>query len=289
MGLDVKALRAAATVAALAPVIAFGIPLQTLILKFRLGDPTRIPRLFHRYALRAIGVTTHVAGSPAEARPLLMASNHSSWLDILVLGAITPVSFVAKSEIASWPVFGSLARLQRSIFVDRARRTATSAVSREMAERMQAGDAVVLFAEGTSSDGNRVLPFRSALLGAAQQALGGEGAGAVYVQPVSIAYVRRNGLPLGLRTRSEIAWYGDIDFLPHLWAVLKNGSIDVMVTFGTPVRVDASANRKVLTRELERQVRRMTTSALRGGARPAAPAATPAIEGVSAPAPALEG
>ncbi|GLK54795.1 1-acyl-sn-glycerol-3-phosphate acyltransferase [Methylopila capsulata] len=288
MGLDAKALRAAATVAALAPVIAIGIPLQTLILKFRLGDPARIPVLFHRYALRAIGVTTHVVGAPAKARPLLMTSNHSSWLDILVLGAITPVSFVAKSEIASWPVFGSLARLQRSIFVDRARRTATSAVSREMAERMQAGDAVVLFAEGTSSDGNRVLPFRSALLGAAQQAIGGEGAGAVYVQPVSIAYVKRNGLPLGLRTRSEIAWYGDIDFVPHLWAVLRNGAIDVTVAFGTPVRVDASANRKTLTRELEQQVRRMTASALRGGVRPAA-IPSDAAGGLPAPAPALEG
>ncbi|MFD1703252.1 lysophospholipid acyltransferase family protein [Methylopila henanensis] len=262
-----KAMRAAVSVAALVGAAAVGVPAQLLALKAGFGKGGVIPLLFHRYALGVVGVRRRVIGRPAAARPLLITANHASWLDIVVLGAIAPVSFVAKSEIADWPLFGLLSKLQRSIFVDRSRRTATRAVSREMAERMTSGHPVVLFGEGTSSDGNRVLPFRSALLGAAGKAIAEGGAEAVYVQPVSIAYTHRNGLPLGLRTRPAIAWYGDIEILPHMWSILRDGAIDVTVTFGEPIRVDGATDRKAVARQAEREVRRMTAEALRGGAR----------------------
>jgi len=260
-----RRLRAAASVVALIATVVTLAPVQMLML--RLGRPSAetIPLRFHRLALRIVGMRVRVIGAPAGARPLLIASNHSSWLDIPVLGSVCEMCFVAKSEIADWPVFGWLAKLQRSIFVDRSRRSATGSVNRRMAERMAAGQPVVLFAEGTSSDGNRVLPFRTALLGATQNALlaGGEAA-AVWVQPVSIAYTHRNGLPLGRLGRPFVAWYGDMGFPQHLWSILRDGAIDATVTFGEPIAADPTTDRKRLAAVVEREVRRLTNAALLG-------------------------
>jgi 1-acyl-sn-glycerol-3-phosphate acyltransferase len=239
-----------------------GIPLQWLSLKLGLPSRRWLPWLFHRIALATMSVRVTVRGAPAAERPLLLVSNHASWLDIPVLTSILPVIFVAKSEIARWPLFGLFAKLQRSVFVDRARRQATGDVNREIATRLTDGDPVVLFGEGTASDGNRVLPFRSALLGALREALGGNGRG--FVQPVSIAYTRLHGLPMGRQHRHHAAWYGDMSLLSHLRGVLREGAIDVVVTFGVPVAVESNADRKSLARSTEDAVRRMTVNALSG-------------------------
>jgi 1-acyl-sn-glycerol-3-phosphate acyltransferase len=216
---------------------------------------------WHRLVLRLIGVRVHVTGELARERPLLLLSNHMSWLDIEVLGALAPVSFVAKKEVAGWPVFGWLARLQRSVFIDRDRRHTAGSQAEEMASRLSQGDIIVLFAEGTSSDGNRVLPFRSALVGAAQLAMAGEdgaeGAKAATVQPVAIAYTRMGGLPLGRQHRPHVAWYGGMDLGPHLARVLAEGGVDVEVVFCPPRRLGAGADRKRVTAEAGALVRRL--------------------------------
>ena len=111
-----------------------------------------------------------VVGEPVRGRAVLFVSNHVSWADIVVIGSIAPVAFVAKREVADWPLVGITARMQRTVFVDRARRHQTGDAIGEIVERLAAGTSVVLFAEGTSSDGNRVLPFRSALVGAVKEA-----------------------------------------------------------------------------------------------------------------------
>ncbi|WP_020179570.1 lysophospholipid acyltransferase family protein [Methylopila sp. M107] len=256
--------RAVASAATLIPVVVALTPVQ-LFLMWRGSQAAQdLPLWFHRFAMRVVGVKVTVIGAPSSARPLLIASNHASWLDISVLGSVCPMSFVAKSEIAGWPVFGWLARLQRTIFVDRARRTHTATVNREMAERMIAGSPVVLFAEGTSSDGNRVLAFRTSLLGAARAAIAASGGDSVAVQPVSIAYTHRNGLPLGRLGRPFVAWYGDMTFGIHLWSILRDGAIDATVTFGETMTADAATDRKRLAGLAEREVRRLTTNALLG-------------------------
>ena len=198
--------------------------------------------LWHRIAILAMGVRVHVVGAPAQERPLLLLANHISWLDILVLGSRAPVSFVAKSEVAGWPVVGWLARMQRSVFVDRTSRRSAAAQADRMAARLAGGDILVLFPEGTSSDGNRVLPFRSALVGAAQRAIAG--GGTVTVQPVAIAYVRMLGVPLGRQHRHLVAWYGGTVLLPHLRRILADGGIDVHVAFGPPRRLAPGEDRK---------------------------------------------
>ena len=239
-----------------------GVPLQWISIKLRLPLRRWIPCLYHRLILRMLSIHVGVHGAPAAERPLLLVSNHSSWIDILALSSITPLKFIAKSEIAGWPLFGLFAKLQRSVFVNRSRRQATADVNREIAARLSEGDPVVLFGEGTSGDGNRVLPFRTALLGAMQQVLGEHGHG--FLQPVSISYTRLHGIPLGRQHRSHAAWYGDISLLPHLVRVFRLGAIDVVMTFGTPVAVEASTDRKALALSLEQAVRRMNAAALAG-------------------------
>lgn len=250
----------------LLPVVAvtlIGIPLQWASVALRLPTRRTLPLLYHRILLALIGVRVRVVGMPSPARPLLIVANHVSWLDICVLGSCLPLCFVAKAEVARWPGVGLLARLQRTIFVDRTSRTATGKVAREMAARMNDGDPVVLFAEGTSSDGNRVLTFRSALIGAARQGMGEAGAGAA-IQPLAIAYVRQNGLPLGRTGRPRLAWYGDMDLAPHLLEVLRRGAVDVELHFGAPLD---GANRKAATLAAEQVTRALLAGALTGRAR----------------------
>lgn len=230
----------------------------------------RLPILFHRIACTLIRLRIHESGTRPHDVPALILSNHSSWIDIVALSALAPVSFVAKSEIAGWPVFGTLARLQRSIFVDRNDRRATGEIAQTMARRLGRGEWIVLFAEGTTSDGNRVLPFKAPLVGAARMALDpGNGASAallpaLLLQPLAITYTRRNGLPLTRRERPDLCWYGTMDLLPHLADILAGGSIDAVIHWGTPRSFDAKSDRKAMTRDAWAAVREAVSRANRG-------------------------
>jgi 1-acyl-sn-glycerol-3-phosphate acyltransferase len=252
------------------------LPLQLLGMAFGLRLQRTIPHFYHRILCALIGVRIREVGRRSTAVPALILSNHVSWLDICVITALAPVVFVAKSEVAGWPVFGWLARLQRTIFINRQARHQTGAATRAIANRLLGGDAVVLFAEGTSSDGIRVLPFRSSLVGAVHQALGdGIDRTHVTVQPMSLAYISLSGLPMGRALRHRVAWYGDVELIPHLIHVLAAGAIDVTVSWGDAVAYGIGADRKAITRDSEKSVRRMTAAALRAG---------PSARTISAPA-----
>ncbi|MBB99414.1 MAG: 1-acyl-sn-glycerol-3-phosphate acyltransferase, partial [Rhodobacteraceae bacterium] len=229
----------------------------------------RLPVVWHRMACALVGIRVREIGRAARDRPLLITANHVSWLDITVLGSRMPLSFVAKSEVASWPVFGLFAKLQRSVFVDRERRSATARTASELGARLAEGDAMVLFAEGTSNSGNEVLPFRSALIGAARHAVAGEGED-VWIQPLALAYTDLQGVPMGRQFRAHVAWYGDMEMIPHFMNVVRKGAVDVTVVWGGPLRVSPGDDRKMLTRRLERSVREMAAVARAGRALPAA-------------------
>lgn len=229
------------------------------------GLQRSVPVLFHRIACALMGVRIHEVGKRSEAGEVLILSNHVSWLDISVLSAIAPIVFVSKSEVAEWPIFGTLARLQRTVFIERERRHKTGEAASAMADRLRGGDAVVLFPEGTSSDGIRILPFRSALIGAVHHTIGdATHHSRVAVQPVSIAYVRFGGIPVGRALRDKVAWYGETDLVPHFFGVLAAGAVDVVVSWGDATAYDVTANRKHIARDAEAAVRRMTAAALRG-------------------------
>jgi 1-acyl-sn-glycerol-3-phosphate acyltransferase len=245
------------------------LPFQLIGIALRLPMQRGIPYLYHRILRALMGVRIHEIGKRSTDFPLLILANHASWLDIVVITSLTPAVFVAKKEVAGWPIFGWLAKLQRTVFIDRERRHRTGAATQEIAERLIGGDAVVLFAEGTSSDGNRILPFRSALIGAVHHAIGSSTHHErVTVQPLSLAYVNLNGLPLGRAFRSRVAWYGDADLIPHLVGVCAAGAVDVTVSWGEPASYDMSADRKDIARVAEQAVRTMTAQGRRM-ARPA--------------------
>jgi lyso-ornithine lipid O-acyltransferase len=223
------------------------IPIQWGLIK--LGSPAcrRLPRFYHAVCARLLGFRLDVSGSISIDHPTLFVSNHSSYLDITMLGALIEGSFIAKTEVGTWPFFGTLARLQRTVFVDRKPKNA--AEHRDSIQgRLEQGDNLILFPEGTSSDGNRTLPFKSALFSVAAVRVPDSRGGqrALTVQPISIACTALDGVPLGRAFRPLYAWYGDMALLPHLWTVAGLGRLTVAVEFHPPVRADSFASRKAL-------------------------------------------
>ncbi|HZP70219.1 MAG TPA: lysophospholipid acyltransferase family protein [Pseudolabrys sp.] len=240
------------------------ISMQWLLDRLHLPGWGFIASNYYRVLCSLLRIRVHVNGTPMHDRPVLYVSNHVSWVDIVVIGSVTPVAFVAKREVAGWPLVGVTAKVQRTIFVDRARRHQASEAVAEIVERLKGGTSVVLFAEGTSSDGNRVLPFRSALLGVIQEASAhGEGGGTL-IQPMSISYTGLHGMPMGRQHRPLVAWYGDLDFLPHIRTFIAQGAVDAVVSYGEPIPADGAIDRKAMAKRLEASVRELVIAALRG-------------------------
>jgi 1-acyl-sn-glycerol-3-phosphate acyltransferase len=203
-------------------------------------------------------------GAPVRNHPVLIVSNHASWLDIIVIASIAPVAYVAKREVRGWPLVGAAARAEGAVFIDRDRRQNAGEASADIAARLTEGRPVLLFAEGTSSDGNRVLPFRSALLGAANAALARlTPEQRLFVQPLSICYTRQHGMPMGRLHRPLAAWYGDLDFMPHLKDLIRHGAIDVVLTWGEPLPYTDDSDRKAVAKLLEQSIRHTTAQTLR--------------------------
>lgn len=240
------------------------LPLQVLANLLRLRLAQRLPMFYHRLCCRILGIRLEVFGRRSRARPTLFVGNHASYLDIAVYGALIPGSFVAKAEIADWPFFKWLARAQRSVFVDRRVRTANVQAS-ELQRRLDDGDDMILFPEGTSNDGNRVLGFKSALFSVAEMKAHGD---PIVVQPVSVTYSRLDGVPIGRHLRPYFAWYADMDLVSHARELVSLGHLTVTVTFHEPVTIAQFASRKELAQYCYDVVSRGHVDALTGRIQP---------------------
>ncbi|HEV8680950.1 MAG TPA: lysophospholipid acyltransferase family protein [Stellaceae bacterium] len=260
-------------------------PVQALGLILRRRWTANFPRFYHRRCCRILGLRVRRIGRPTEARPTLFVANHVSYLDITVFGSLIAGSFIAKREVRGWPLFGWLARLQRSVFIDRKVRS-TARQRDSIAERLADRDALILFAEGTSGDGNHVLPFKSALLSVADHAASGP----VTVQPVSIAYTRLDGIPIGRGLRPLFAWYGSMAMAPHLWTVIGLGTVEIVVEFHPPTTLAECGSRKMLARYCQDRVAAGVARALSGRREarpeePRGPGARLATADIAAPVP----
>ncbi len=242
--------------------------LQWVLRKLNLPGWGTIGVRYYSVLCASLRIRVRMVGTPVRDRAVLFISNHVSWADILVIGSIAPIAYVSKSEIGNWPLVGTAAKSQRTIFVDRSRRQQTGDAIADIVDRLANGTSVVLFAEGTSSDGNRVLPFRSALIGAVKEASARAEHG-ILIQPMSICYTGLNGIPMGRQHRPTVAWYGDLDFMPHITAFIARGAVDAVVSYGEPIAADGTTDRKVMTRTLQSAVRRMTAATLLGRSHPA--------------------
>jgi lyso-ornithine lipid O-acyltransferase len=249
------------------------IPIQVVFVLSGCRAKVDFPVWYHRCCCRLFGFRVVRRGKPVLDGPVLFVANHCSYLDITILGSLLPASFVARADVAQWPLFGLLAKLQRSVFVDRKSLRAIQHRD-EMSRRLDAGDSLILFPEGTSSDGNRVLRFKSSLLSVAELTPGGR---PLTVQPVSIAYAMLDGLPLGRYLRPFFAWYGDMDMLGHLWQWAGLGRLTVFVRFHEPVTLDRFGSRKALTEHCYDVVSRGLAEALAGRHEPVRPRQLPVL------------
>ena len=206
----------------------------------------RIVQLACKLVIRILGFRLHISGKPLESAGLIVA-NHSSWLDIFIPNAVTPIIFVAKSEVETWPMIGIFARAVGSEFIVRKRNRAGYQKTALM-DRMEQGDRLLMFPEGTSTDGQRILPFRSSLFAA----LHDEKTGLHFpVQTLTLCYFA----PAGKR-QDFYGWYGDMGFMESFFETLSTGrNGDMHLAFGAPIDARSFSDRKALSTYLENQVR----------------------------------
>ncbi|AFX98461.1 acyltransferase family protein [Candidatus Endolissoclinum faulkneri L2] len=226
------------------------IPIQLVAVLLRIRLAKILPKFYHRMCASILGINVVVRGNQVRERPVLFAANHISYLDITALGSVVNGCFIAKAEIACWPLFGILAKLQRTIFIVR-KRFAVIKHNADIADRLKSGDNLILFPEGTSGDGIRVMPFKSSFFAVAEHWSCGQ---PLVIQPVSIAYTMLNEVPLGRSLRPLFAWYGDMDFLPHLWTVAAMGKLTVVIDFHQPLTATEAGSRKALASKVQEEV-----------------------------------
>jgi 1-acyl-sn-glycerol-3-phosphate acyltransferase len=173
-----------------------------------------------RGVLTSLGIENRVEGRPPSSG--LVVSNHLSYLDVLILSAAMPCFFVAKMEIGGWPFFGKAARTGGTIFLDRSSHASSMSVAEQMSERLKLQIPVLLFPEGTSTDGSQVLPFHPRLIDPATSA-------GVPITAAAVRYTIEGGVD-----ERELCWYGDTEFVPHLMKTLDTPGFSAVVTFGEP-------------------------------------------------------
>jgi 1-acyl-sn-glycerol-3-phosphate acyltransferase len=226
--------------------------LPAQVVAVALGSPwaRRIPVVYHRGVCRILGLEVKTRGTISQVRPTLFVCNHSSYLDITVLGSLLEASFISRHDVAGWPVIGWLAKLQRCIFVKR-RLSFTGTQVNEIQRRIADRDNLIFFPEGTSDDGIHLQPFKSALFAVAEEE---QPDGPLVVQPLSLVYSRIDGMVMGRWLRPYVAWYGGMTMAPHLWVMMGLGALTAEVEFHAPVTIERFGDRKALAAHCQHEV-----------------------------------
>lgn len=238
--------------------VLFSIPLIFAVLFFGKLIPffgKWLPVIFHKLLIWLLSVQIEFEGEINKSNNCnLYISNHISYLDIPILGSNYPLRFVAKSEVEVWPLFGFLAKLARTIFISRNRFDSLNQKSK-IFKSLSSDEKVFIFPEGTTSDGNRVLDFKSSSF----SALEGKN---LIIQPIVILYSELNGIPINRWLRPVIAWYGDMDLKPHLSALVNLRSIRARLIYLDKVNAKNFSSRKNLCKHLENKIKKVYSSAL---------------------------
>lgn len=223
------------------------------LLIFPLGRKWRRPfvTLWHRGVCFLIALKVNCHGHPYQGKNVLLAGNHISYLDIPVLASCLDITFVAKADVASWPLFGFLARIAQTAFIER---TPSKARLQKMQlkKRLKAGERLMIFPEGTSSDSQSVLPFKSSLFDMVND---NDMKAHSVIQPVTLCFKSRDGQKLSLEENDNFAWYGDMTLLPHLWKVFCLSGAQANIIFHAPAMADDFPNRKEMAKWAECRVR----------------------------------
>ena len=235
-----------AFISALAPLIQFP------ILCFAKGRGIFfVPKIWHRAVCRIFNIKVHVTGALENEHHTLYLTNHVSYLDIPVLGGYLSASFIAKADVENWPLFGFLSKLQKTVFIQRTRKGLSSA-QKMIEDRLDQGHNLTLFAEGTSTQGHHVLPFKSSLFELiATQKIRDQ----LYIQPITIQVKAINGAPPQKPDDLDIyAWHGDMTLAPHLWQLAQNKSVDINLHFHPARPVKEFKDRKDIAKQTHKVV-----------------------------------
>lgn len=189
-------------------------------------------------ALRRLNISLQVVGTPPKAG--LIASNHLSYLDIFAVGTAMPCVFVSKAEVRDWPIFGKLTTMAGTVYVDRKRRSDTRNANEGIKRALEQGLRVVIFPEGTSTDGSKVLPFYPSLFEPAVET-------SVPITAAHVSYTLQDGV-----VGEDVAYWGDMTFFPHLLKLLSKRSLSARVTFSEVSR--SFDDRKVAAAEMREEV-----------------------------------
>lgn len=226
-------------------------PLMFFILKLcRIKHYQELPHYFHAGVRFILGLRVTFSGNVSTVNPTLFVSNHISYLDIFVLGSVRAF-FIAKSEVASWPILGPLAKFQNTLFIERAAGKARHQLE-VMQEHLRSGNNLILFPEGTSTDGVHVEPFKSSLFEAAN--LGDESSTRVAIQSITVAYTHQGGQKMNQQMRDYYAWYAKMPFGSHFRALFSLKKVDVKVQFHPVCYLDQFDSRKLCAAHCEKLV-----------------------------------
>ena len=215
------------------------IPVQFIFIKLKTKLRFILPKLFHKGLIKILGVKLEVKGEVSKHCPLLLAANHSSYLDIIILSTIFPVCFIAKEEISEWPFFGFLAKMQNTIFINRSNFKSLESV-RKLNNQIDNQFATVLFPEATTGTGKNILNFKSSLFKIF------EDTDTIGLQNISLCYTHMNSMPIDNRIRAFLSWYGDMSMLGHLRSFLSISSVKVKVIIN-PLFNTTDLNRKEIS------------------------------------------
>lgn len=229
-------LRATLLVLVLIATLAFVAPIQALAQRRGWSFRDRIQMAFCRIMCKIIGVDVSTTGALPKRGPLFVVSNHLSWSDIIALASFHPFVFLAKAEVANWPILGFLARLQGTIFVNRTARKALSNVNSALTDALRARRDIVIFAEGTSTDGSAPPRFNSAHFEALRDV-------DAFIAPAAVYYTQNDKI-------IDVGWYGEMTFLPHLWRLLKLRNLRCHISFGEIIE-SAGKDRKTLASQTQ--------------------------------------
>jgi 1-acyl-sn-glycerol-3-phosphate acyltransferase len=232
-------------------------PVQAVLLQIPGRAKERFALTYWRGVRGILGLRITVQGELSTQRPVVFIANHCSWIDIVAFGSVLPGCFVAKAEIAGWPFINLVARLGRTVFVSRVK-TSVDRERGDLAGRLAAGDNIILFPEGTTSDGSRILRFQSSFLAIA------EAPAKPFIQPVTLVYDRLNGLPVRRQDRTMISWYGGMDLASHYPRIGRQRSLHATLILDPAIPPGAYGNRKALSAALEARLT-ANAAALRQG------------------------
>ena len=224
-----------------------------------LGLPNRwkiLSRLNRNYTLLLrliLNIKVTIAGDEGqlERGGYVIIANHVSYVDGIVLGSIFPIVFVSKREVKKWPIVGQWNVLCGTIFINRQRKKEVGALVREMTRKLRQEANILLFPEGTSTNGEKMLPFQTAPLAAPLRSR-------LIIVPVTLAYTTIDEQPVTAVNRDFVYWYGDMDFVTHFWDLLGRRGVEVLVTLQPKIEcfryADNSAGRKKLAEDCYNRV-----------------------------------